>query len=65
MNILQRTESRNKAFQVIKSEKSNEAFNHFKGIRNEVQTLIYTAKKNYFADKLEEKNMPLNHCGNL
>ena len=45
---------KNKAFQVYKSEKSKEAFNHFKDIRNEVQMLIYTAKKNYFADKLEE-----------
>ena len=27
---------------------------HFKNIRNEVQTLIYTAKMNCFADKLEE-----------
>ena len=55
-DILQRIKSRNKAFLVYKSEKSNEAFNHFKDIRNEVQTLIYTAKKKYFADKLDEKH---------
>ena len=38
--ILQRIESRNKPFQIYKSEKSNEAFNHFKDIRNEVQVFI-------------------------
>ena len=53
-DTLQRTETRNKAFHVYKIEKSNEAFNHFKGTRKEVQTLIYTPKKNYFADKLED-----------
>ena len=55
-DILQRIESRDTAFHVYKTEKSNEAFDHFKGISNEVQTLIYTAKKNYFADELEDNN---------
>ena len=44
-DILQRIESRDKASHVYKIEKSNEAFNHFKGIRNEVQTFIYSAKE--------------------
>ena len=64
-DVLQRNESRDKAFHVYKIEKSNEAFNHFKGIRNEVQTLICTAKRTILLINLKITNITLNHCGNL
>lgn len=54
--ILQCIKDRDKAFRLYKKDSSDENFSIFKGLRNKTQTMIYTAKRDYFKEKVENEN---------
>ena len=54
--ILQCIKDRDKAFRVYKKDSSDDIFSNFKELRNKTQTMIYTAKPDYFKEKVENEN---------
>ena len=53
-NILQAINDRDKAFHKYTHVKSEENFNSFQMFRNKVQNLVYSAKKDYFTNSIEQ-----------
>ena len=53
-DILQAINERDRAFHKYKVDKSEISYNTFKKLRNSVQSLILSAKKNYYKSTLEE-----------
>ena len=51
--ILQCIKDRDKAFRVYKKDSSDDNFSNFNESRNKTQTMIYTAKRDYFKEKVE------------
>ena len=56
MNFLQCIKDRDKAFRVYKKDSSDDKFSNFKELRNKTHTMIYTAKRDYSKEKVENKN---------
>ena len=54
--ILQCIKDRDKAFRVYKKHSSDDNFSNFKELRNKTQTMIYTAKRDYFKENVENEN---------
>ena len=61
--ILQCIKNRDKAFRVYKKDSLDAIFSIFKDLRNKTQTIIYTAKRDYFKGKVENKNTDLKSLG--
>ena len=63
--ILQCINDRDKAFRVYKKDSSDDIFSNFKELRNKTQTMIYTAKRDYFKENVEMKTLIRNTYGML
>ena len=54
-DILRFISERDRAFHDYKKHRTDEKHSHFKTLQNNIQTLIFNAKRNYFKQKLEEE----------
>ena len=61
--ILQSINERDRAYQTLKRDQSDQNFSAFKSLRSKTQGLTYRAKKDYFKTKIENENKDSNRLG--